>query len=88
MPPLVRLMSLLRFVPPHRVVIGRSSPRPLLYALWVRLPLGSVTSRYTGLPTPPVQSSISQGLHKRSSLPEARFLPGPQKEAPCDLSQA
>ena len=28
MPPLVRLMSLLRFVPPHRVVIGRSSPRP------------------------------------------------------------
>ena len=52
--------------------------RPLLYALWVRLPLGSVTSRYTGLPTPPVQSSISQDLHKRSSLPEARFLHGPQ----------
>jgi len=28
MPPLVRLMSLLRFVPPHRVVVGRYSTRP------------------------------------------------------------
>jgi hypothetical protein len=28
MPPLVPLISLLRFVPPHRVVIGKYSPRP------------------------------------------------------------
>ena len=50
MPPLVRLMSLLRFLPPHRVAIGRYSPPALCSCL-----MGSASTvfRYVTLYRPP-----------------------------------
>ena len=62
---LVPLMSLLRFVPPHRVVTGKPSPRPPS-ALCL---MGSASTgfRYVTLcrpPTSPEQPSIGQGLSK------------------------
>jgi hypothetical protein len=51
MPTLVPLMSLIRFVPPHRVVTGKPNPRlPFALCLTGRLPLCSVTPRFAGLP--------------------------------------
>ena len=67
---LATLKSLIRYVPPHRVVPGNRSHRPpSALCLMGRPPLRSVTSRYAGLPTPPEQPSIGQE---------------PQEEGPAD----
>jgi hypothetical protein len=70
MPTLVPLMSLIQFVPPHRVVTGKPSPwPPSAPCLTGRLPLCSVTSRFAGLPR---HRSSLQSATVHTMVPPAR----------------
>ena len=78
-----------RCVPPQRVVPGNPSPRPpSALCLMAPPPLGSVTSRHAGLPTPPPQPAIGQVIDEATPMPKPPCPPAKTREAPSDLTQA
>jgi hypothetical protein len=85
---LVPWISLIRFVPPHRVVTGKPSPaRPLRYASGP----ASTGFRYVTLcwpPTSPEQRSVSHRSHQALHSRQPASCMAQNRETPSDVTRA